>query len=156
MSSILPKAPSAPYMDDVCLLSMLNSCGIFSLSLAHTFLSDPGGFMYAVNYAKSGGVGFTLKADTKSVLATWAPLPEKVLVVVYMFHPICEHRPICRRAVGRWDGPIWLHFVPSADGMSADHILPNLPTFWPICEHHLKAALLTNGFLFCDSVNCAM
>ena len=56
---------------------------------------------------------------------------------------LATFRPICRRDVSRW-------------GVPPANILPNLPTFWPICEHHLKAALLTNGFLFCDSVNCAM
>ena len=56
--------------------------------------------------------------------------------------------PICRRDVSRWD-------VPSAN------ILPDLPTFWPICQHHLKAALLTNAFcsvilwiVLCDPASC--
>ena len=58
---------------------------------------------------------------------------------VLLFHPICEHRPTCRRAVGRWDGPIWLHFVPSADGMSADGTY-HLPTFCPIYRHFGQSA----------------
>ena len=58
---------------------------------------------------------------------------------LYMFHPICEYRPICRRAVGRWNGPIWLHFAQSADGTSADGT-SHLPIFCPICRHFFQSA----------------
>ena len=58
---------------------------------------------------------------------------------VHVFHPICEHRPICRRAVGRWDGPIWLHLAQSADEMSAAG-MSHLPTFCPICHLFVQFA----------------
>ena len=59
-----------------------------------------------------------------------------------MFHPICEHRPICRRAVGRWNGPMWLHFAQSADGMSATGT-SHLPAFCPICQRFVQSAYWT-------------
>ena len=47
--------------------------------------------------------------------------------------------PICRRAVGRWDGLIWLLFAQSEDGTSADGTSP-LPTFCPVCWHAIHFA----------------
>ena len=49
--------------------------------------------------------------------------------------------------VGRWavlsaDGPMWLLFAQSADGMSADG-MSHLPTFCPICRHFVQSAYWT-------------
>ena len=46
--------------------------------------------------------------------------------------------PICRRAIDRWGGPIWLHFAQSADILSNLHTGQNVPR-WAILSSNTSA-----------------
>ena len=62
------------------------------------------------------------------------------VLVVLLFHPICEHRPICRRARRQMGCPICQHFTQSADILSNLQTgrrqmgWSHLATFCPICR----------------------
>ena len=97
----------------------------------------------------------------RSHLATFCPIWRRDVSrwdvpTANIFPNLLTCHPFCRRS---WlqtgqnvdDGPIWLHFAQSADGMSADGTSP-LPTFCPVCQRFIQSAYRTKCSQICHPV----